>query len=77
MAEVVPRCGAGAHQDHHSGESDELRSRACLHGQSSGRVCESSLCPSARLGDDSLEWKQCAQCFVSHVHVLVERPGCG
>ena len=40
-------------------------------------VCESSSCPSARLGDDSLEWKGGARCSVSHVHVLMERPGCG
>lgn len=36
--------------------------------------CESYVralsCPSARLGDDS-------RCSVSHIHVLVERPGCG
>ena len=40
-------------------------------------VYESSSCPSARLSVDSLEWKRCARCSVSHVHVLVERPGCG
>ena len=37
MGAVVPRCVAGAHQDHRPGESDESRSRASLHGQSSLR----------------------------------------
>ena len=38
MGEVVPVCGAGAHQDHRPGESDESRSRASLHGQLSLRL---------------------------------------
>ena len=40
-------------------------------------VSESSSCPSACLCVDLLEWKRCARCSVSYVHVLVERPGCG
>ena len=35
MGEVVPRCGAGAHQDHRLGEIDELCCRASLRGWSS------------------------------------------
>lgn len=38
MGEMVPRCGAGAHQDRHPGESDESMFRACLHDQSSLRL---------------------------------------
>ena len=38
MGEVVPKCGAGAHQDRRAGESDESRSHASLHGQSSLRL---------------------------------------
>ena len=46
------------------------------------RVRESWLCPSARLCESLLQLKHvtvkvCARCFVSCVHILVERPGCG
>ena len=58
MIAVVPRCGAGAHQDHIPGKIEE--SSACDFARLVVVICESSSCPSARLCEEALKMK-CAQ----------------